>query len=350
MNEINATTNHAERAHARLSASRIERVGLCPGSLQAEEAMPPQPAGDAAARGTMIHELAELIYLNKPLPADAEPEGVAIARGYVQALRERVPNAKRTMIELNVTEALQTLHAELGGMADFVGIGGGQLTVCDLKTGRIPVDPVWNPQLLTYALGAALALKAPSTITVRLAIYQPDAGGWNEWTCTYGDLMDWGSRLEAIAKDAFGEQPPRVPSVDACRYCRAKPVCPALRGAAVSAAAEEFVVNKGNILKSPTVTAEMLDQAELCATWAEAVQTVAKAQIIDQPGSIVGWRMKDGRKMVGWKDKKMAEALLEGNREAWELKSASSVQKMGVDLPPGLIEESRAAASLARVK
>lgn len=44
----------------------------------------------------------------------------------------------------------------------------------------------------------------------------------------------------------------------------------------------------------------------------------------------------------------MAEELLATNRQAWELKSASAVQKMGLDLPAGLIEESRAAASLVR--
>jgi hypothetical protein len=339
------TVDHSIRAHARLSASRISRVSLCPGSLLAEEAMPPEPSSAAALRGTVVHELAEHLLAGRELPEDADAELVQMAQNYVKAVRDFTAQAKKLYIELNVTPALQAIHPALGGTADLVAVGGGMLTVADLKTGFVDVDPEWNPQLLTYALGAALALKAPDTINVRLAIYQQESGGWKEWHCKYVDLLDWQERLTEIAAQALTPNAPRNPSGPACKYCKARAVCPALRGMALTIAQDEF-----DAQKVTRITTTMMDEAQICMTWAEAVQDAARRQLIDKPESIVGWKLRDGRKMVKWKDEKMAAALLESNRDAWTLKSASTIQKLGVQLPAGLIEETRAAASLVRVK
>lgn len=347
---VQTDINHTERAHARLSASKIPRVLLCHGSLLAEEGMPPEPTNEAAARGTAIHEIAEHLLLGRSLPDDTPEDLIKVAQGYVKAVEQFTPNAKRKMVELSITEALQQIHPSLGGTADLVAIGGGELLVCDLKTGRIDVDPEHNPQLLTYALGAALALKAPSSVKVRLAIYQPDAGGWKEWACSYPDLMDWQDTLSEVAKLAHSPNAVRSPSTDACRYCRAKMTCPAIRDAAVSAAKVEFAVDKSKPLAAPEVTTAILDDAQLCVIWADSVQAAAKTQLVSRPDSIAGWRLKDGRKMQKWKDSKMAAAVLVGHPEAFTLKSPSAIAELGLELPVGLIEETRASASLAKVK
>ena len=341
------TVNHKERAHARLSASRIARVSLCAGSLLAEEAAPPEESSAAAMRGTIVHELAETILAGRPLPENPDVALLKMAENYVKAVMDFTATAKKRYVELDVTPALQTIHPDLGGTADLVAIGGGMLTVCDLKTGRIDVDPEWNPQLLTYALGAALQLKAPPTVNVRLAIYQEDSGGWKEWHCTYPDLLDWKERLADIARTAFDPKALRTPSPPACKYCRARATCPELRMASVMSAKKEFAPIQPD---SPAITTDMLDDAELCSIWADSVKEAAKRQLIDRPESIVGWRLRDGRKMVKFKDEKMAGALLADHREAWTLKSASTIQKLGLNLPAGLIEETRAAASLVREK
>lgn len=346
MNDI----NHTERFHARMSASKIPSLALCLGKLNAESALPEEPAGEAAARGTAIHEIAEALYEGAALPDDTPADLVKVAQKYVDTLRQMTVGCKRTIIEMDVTDALSSVHPSLGGTADFVGIGGNALTVVDLKTGRVEVSPENNLQLMTYALGAAIALKAPPGIYVRLAIYQPECGGWKEWGCSYADLMDWKESLRKLAKAASEPTAPRTPSTDACRYCRAKAVCPELRSKAVAAAAVEFKVNKENRVLSPEVTGEMLEQAELCATWAEAVQGAAKTQLINKPGSIEGWRLRDGRKMVKWRDGQMARALLADKIECWDLKSPSAVKALGVEVPPSLIEETRVSASLVREK
>ena len=60
---------HETRKHARLSASRTDRFMSCPGSYRLESLMPYEPAGEAAAIGTAIHELSEIILRNGQIPS-----------------------------------------------------------------------------------------------------------------------------------------------------------------------------------------------------------------------------------------------------------------------------------------
>jgi len=339
------TVNHTVRLHAKLSASRVPRVALCAGSLLAEDALPQEPSGEAAAKGTAIHELAERILTGQPISDDAPADLVEVAQKYAHVVTEQTKGAKKHFVELDVTEALKTIHPWLGGTADYVAVGGGVLTVVDLKTGRNEVDPEWNPQLLTYALGAAVALKAPDNVKVRLAIFQPDCGGWKEFWCAYPDLMDWRDSLLGVANRAMQANAPRTPTPEACKYCRARVHCPELQTQVKEQAKQDHCEN---ILDM--VTMEMLDAAELCSIWADSVKEAGKRQLIDKPDSIPGWKMREGRKMVKWKDNKMAAAMLSGHPEAFELKSVSAVQKLGLDIPPSLIDETRTAASLVRAK
>lgn len=337
------TVNHTVRLHAKLSASRVSRVALCAGSLLAEDALPPEPSGEAATRGTAIHEIAEHLLAGQAIPEGVEQELIEVAQKYVHVVREQTKGAKKHFVELDVTDALKSIHPWLGGTADYVAIGGGTLTICDLKTGRIEVDPQWNAQLLTYALGAAIKLKAPPTVKVRLAIFQPDCGGWREWSCEYADLMDWRDSLLTIANKAMLDNAPRTPNAKACQYCRARVHCPELQAEVTEQAVVEFDAKQ-------VVTREMMDAAVLCQLWANSVQEAGRRQIIDKPHSIPGWLLRDGRKMVKWRDNKMAAAMLIDHPEAFELKSVSAVQKLGLEVPASLIDETRTAPSLARAK
>ena len=98
------------------------------------------------------------------------------------------------------------------------------------------------------------------------------------------------------------------------------------------------------------ITPELLAEAELAGIWADSVKDGAKLQLITNPGSIVGWHLKPGRKMVTWKSQALAEKYFKDQRDAWTLKSVSAVQKVVFDLPAELINETSVASSLARVK
>jgi hypothetical protein len=332
---------HETRKHARLSASRTDRFMSCPGSYRLESIMPYEPAGEAAAIGTQIHELSEIILSHGQVPAGTDPDHIAMAQAYADFVNTLVENPRKKLIEVNLDSGLKSLHPALGGTADAVLVDGDHLHVVDLKTGRVAVDATDNKQLLTYALGAMRQFKAPSHITCTMHIFQPRVGH-SKWTVTGQDLIDHGDRLKAAAELALTSDAPTNPSPDACRYCRAKTICPSMREKVQTAARSDFMPDM-------TVTPEMLDDAALVAAWAEMVQSAAKTQIADGK-AIQGWTMRAGRKTKFWKDEALVMQAFKDNAKVWELKSPSAVLKLGIEVSEDLVGEKQAAASLVRGK
>ena len=145
---------HETRKHARLSASRTDRFMQCPGSYRLESLMPYEAAGEAAAIGTAIHELSEIILRGGAIPTGTDPDHLSMAQGYANFVNTLVENPRKKLIEVNLDEGLKSLHPALGGTADAILVDGNHLHVIDLKTGRVAVEAEDNKQLLTYALGA----------------------------------------------------------------------------------------------------------------------------------------------------------------------------------------------------
>jgi len=332
---------HETRKHARLSASRTDRFMQCPGSYRLESLMPYEPAGEAAAIGTAIHELSELILSGNEVPAGTDPDHVAMAQGYADFVNTLVENPRKKLIEVNLDEGLKSLHPALGGTADAVLVDGNHLHVIDLKTGRVAVDAEDNKQLLTYALGAMRQLKAPNTIECTMHIFQPRVGH-SKWTVSGNYLELHGKRLKEAAELALSGDAPTNPSVDACRYCKAKTICPSMREKVQETARSDFKPDT-------TVTPEMLENAALVAAWADAVQSAAKAQIIEGK-AIQGWTMRAGRKTKFWKDEALVMEAFKDTPTAWELKSPSAVLKLGVEVSEDLVGEKSAAPSLVKAK
>lgn len=338
---MKAPVNHEIRKHARLSASRTDRFMSCPGSYRLESLMPYEPAGEAAAIGTAIHELSEIILRGGEIPMGTDPDHISMAQNYANFVNTLVENPRKKLIEVSLDDGLKSLHPALGGTADAVLVDGDHLHVIDLKTGRIAVDATDNKQLLTYALGAMRQFKAPSHITCTMHIFQPRVGH-SKWTVTGQELIDHGQKLKAAAELALTSDAPTNPSVDACRYCRAKTICPSMREKVQEAARSDFKPDT-------TVTPEMLDTAALVSAWAEAVQAAAKEQITSGV-AIQGWTMRQGRKTKFWKDEAMVMQAFKDVDAVWELKSPSAVLKLGVEVSEDLVGEKVAASSLVRAK
>jgi len=332
---------HETRKHARLSASRTDRFMQCPGSYRLESLMPWEPAGEAAAIGTAIHELSEIILSGKEIPTGTDPDHVAMAQSYADFVNNLVENPRKKLIEVNLDEGLKSLHPALGGTADAVLVDGDHLHVVDLKTGRVAVDATDNKQLLTYALGAMRQFKAPSHITCTMHIFQPRVGH-SKWTVSGAYLELHGKRLKEAAELALTGDAPTSPSPDACRYCKAKTICPSMREKVQEVARSDFKPDT-------TVTPEMLENAVLMAAWADSVQAAAKDQLADGK-TIQGWTMRAGRKTKFWKDEALVMEAFKDNLSAWELKSPSAVLKLGVEVSEDLVGEKQAASSLVKEK
>jgi RecB family exonuclease len=333
---------HTERKHARLSASRTERFMACPGSVRLEAQMPYEPAGEAAADGTAIHELAERIFRGEEIDdPDVKPEHLAMAQEYVDFINNLVEKPRKKLIEVNVDAGLKSLHPSLGGTADAVLVDGDHLIICDLKTGRVPVEAKDNKQLLTYALGVMRQFNAPASIQCTMHIFQPRAGH-SKWTVSGVDLITHGHELKKAAELALSPDAPVIPSPDACKYCKAKTICPAMRQKVQDNARKDFAPDTA-------ITPEMLELATLAADWSDAVITAAKKQLTDGE-TISGWNLKPGRKTRFWKSEALAAAALKDHPEAFSLKSPSAIADLKIEVSEDLIGVKQAAASLAKDK
>ena len=333
---------HTERAHARLSASRAERFMTCPGSVRLEAQMPPEPAGEAAALGTMLHELSEKILRGEEIDnPDLDPDHLQMAQSYADYVNGISANPRKKLIEVNVDAGLKSLHQALGGTADAVIVDGDHLHVIDAKFGRVLVEAKDNKQLLTYALGVMRQFNAPASIQCTMHIFQPRAGH-SKWTVSGIDLITHGLELKKAADLALSPDAPTNPSPDACKYCKAKTICPSMRQKVQDNARKEFATDTA-------ITPEMLELAHLAADWSDAVITAAKKQLTDG-ATISGWNLRPGRKTRFWKSEALAAAALKDHPEAFSLKSPSAIADLKIEVSEDLIGVKQAAASLAKEK
>ena len=333
---------HTERAHARLSASRAERFMTCPGSVRLEALMPYEPAGEAAALGTALHELSERILRGEQIDdPDIPADHIEMAQSYANYVNGISEKPRKKLIEVNLDAGLKSLHPSLGGTADAVVVEGNHLHIIDAKFGRVPVEAENNKQLMTYALGAMRQLNAPADIQCTMHIFQPRAGH-SKWTVSGVDLISHGHDLVNSARLALSPDAPTIPSPDACKYCKAKTICPSMRQKVQDNARKDFAPDT-------TVTPEMIELAKLAETWSEAVLTAAKQQLTNG-ATINGWNLKPGRKTRFWKSEELAAAALKDYPQAFTLRSPAAIADLKIEVSEDLIGITHAAPSLAKEK
>lgn len=295
--KIRTKVENSNHAHALLSPSGSAKWLGCPASLICEYDIP-NTSGAAAVNGTCMHTLAETVLnrvikgedvradtykgvyaLNEgkgPIKALVKPEKGAVlitddfvsqVNKYVDYCRPIIDAAELVEVEsrVNLTRILHP-GVELNGnplqtfgTADLVALlplvkheceVGHMLIVGDLKTGRHKVLAKENKQMMLYALGLLRVYKRLYDITaVRLVIFQPYAGGADEWDTTPEALEQFGkfaSKAALKAIDAFQrgkkglKQADFRPGNDTCQWCRFSESCNAKRKVASSIAPDDL--------------------------------------------------------------------------------------------------------------
>lgn len=328
--------------HTLYSASSLDRLALCPPSARLGKDIP-DTSSVHAEKGTRIHALGEML-LNGEQPkidtdallVEIDADELRMATSYAEYVWEVAGETGTIYVEESFHKELAIYHPDLGGTADATVIFEDQIHIIDLKTGKTPVSAVENKQMLTYALGAVNKHGMDNFTNVHLHIYQP--GNISHVEYPMYKIKDWANELVEIAKRADDPFEKPNPSSKACHFCKAKTVCPAMHEKAIENAKQDFAEN--NLEK-------LLDDAKLAITWAEAIQEQAKQAILD--GKDAGkWTLKNGRKMISYKDKVGAEAYFAENEQAFELKSPSALKKLGYEVPAQYLEEKVSAPSLVR--
>lgn len=274
------------------SASSAQRYALCPGSFLLEQfVQEPDTAGADAQIGNRIHGFlaGEKINLDDDeakLAAICFSQEVEIAKA-VFPFQERLSITR----ERRLWAVDEGLNKAWSGKPDVVYHDGLNALVVDYKTGRGTVEhATGNAQLRALAVLVNQSCGPFGEITV--AIIQPLAG--EPTTCTYRseDLSRADYEINRLMADIRKPGQPRNPSAEACKYCRAKGVCPEAQAEVNSL--PTLVPRDGlEIVMTPEQIAEFLAKAPLAEAVIESVRGKAR-RMLEAGHAIPGWKLKPG--------------------------------------------------------
>lgn len=332
--------------HSTFSASSAERWIHCPGSIHMASLFP-STTSPAAEEGTLAHELAALMiegarrdaleaieakvnrfYEAHPDLRDSfatmlrtlEPYIDYVTAAYVNALA--VDPAAVLLTEQRVD--FSDIVPGGFGTSDVVIIGGGRVTVIDLKYGKgVPVSAKDNPQIRLYAIGAINAFDLVYDFDrVKMVIYQPRLDSVTEEELSVDALRAWAdTTVKPAAEAAASDDPPYCPG----EWC-ASHFCP---GAGVCRARAEYVLalerhaGKDPALLNDEELSDALTRADVLQKWAKALNSYAMGEI--QTGhAIPGWKIVEGRsnRIFADEDKVVAAAVRAGFAKALLFKSS----------------------------
>ena len=301
-------------SHAKLSPSAAERWMTCPGSVVLSKDMP-QKSSVFAEEGTLAHEAAERILLDKSYKADDEMyDNVMVYVDHVKQLGGTLHVEERVKVTDN-----------LWGTADAVVWQPSfkHLHIVDLKYGAgVPVEVIGNLQLKIYALATLLTFEYPAQ-QVTATIVQPRCphsdGPVRSVTYDVADLVDFHADLmDAIEQvdnatgsaQSYGWQGSMPvfaedylkPSDKGCRWCLASPICPKLKGMAQEAAKKVFA--KGQPY-DPAELAATLDTLPLLEGWIKNVREFAYEEA-ERGTTIPDWKLVEKRATRKWRDEQRA--------------------------------------------
>ena len=303
-------------AHYPLSPSASKRWLTCPGSVDLCRGKE-SPESSYAREGTIAHELAARMLLGEvvdppmlcnrcnslvaspPCQLCGSPE-YRIDVEMIQTLRrtyvafiESLRSSFDFLDEEVETKLESSVIEELGGTIDYKAIYRDGLLdriylhVADLKYGAgVPVEVEGNTQLLCYLLLASE--RHPNIRHFRLTVVQPRIGAGEPVTIevTLEELQDLAERIK-VAKTKADLAPG-----DHCRWCVAKPECPALRDQALAVSLATFGEHPAKAEASEeqlTQWLEMLDNRKAIEDYLQAIADRVLA-LIESGQPVPGWK------------------------------------------------------------
>lgn len=256
------------RTHREFSPSQSERFTLCRGSVNLLRKVTARPSSAAAIEGTEAHEVLEAGLTNKCTNAiDALAaskhrgtqrnqdflNSVNDALNYVWTLLDELEmlyGDAQLFIEYEVNPPVQSAPGQAAGYCDIAiySAKARRLWVIDFKHGYLAKAVIGNTQVKQYAAGFLYDERGfidPTSVDiVTLVIIQPRAyhpdGDTREYDVTPGDIFDYLMDLDLVIADCLRFDAPLTPGDDQCRFCDARPTCPAVEAKGLALVNETF--------------------------------------------------------------------------------------------------------------
>jgi len=305
------------------SASGFSRLALCPGSWNLEQTLPPQEENKYMALGTAVHAV---------LAGQAEfdtltEEGQDIATRCLSQFSEMIGQLDLGERTKEVIEERFWYYDELfqenlfSGAIDRIDFfGDDTAVVTDYKTGRVAQSgAAENYQLRAYAV---LVKKAfPQLKSIYVAIIQPLAAGKTIAEYNEEDLARAEKEIVGIVHASQKHDAIRTPSNDACKWCRAKSICPEVRQTH-----NEIQIVSGAVA-SRLSNDEILaidEKAEVVLDFIEEVRKEMKARMMAGQ-QFAGRSLTEGRKVRSVSDTQSVISALSGIVEQSDVLACTKV-------------------------
>jgi hypothetical protein len=301
--------NHAERAHAKLSASGSKRWLTCTPSAQLETQFP-DSTSSFAQEGTWAHEYAELLLTDFIFKMDlklftrrldtvmaetfATAENYEAVESYVSFVQGRIKQARAkdaaSVVMLEQRVDFSEWVPEGFGTGDVVIVSNGTLEIIDLKFGKgVQVEAQDNSQLRLYALGAWNEFEMLYDIeTVRMTIMQPRLNHISTDEMKLTDLVEWADGYVKPRADMAANGEGEFLPGEHCRFCKARFTCRARAKETIEA---DF---KEPELLTDEEIAELLLKVDEIEKWAKDIQEYARTKA-EQGTKFSGWKLVEGR-------------------------------------------------------
>ena len=364
----------SEAAHSYWSASKFESLMLCPGKIVLEDGAPDN-TNAYAAEGTAAHQVLTwalqeerpaAAYIGRVLHLDSrgkvcDPDinKVEFTFEVDEEMTEHVQTCIDYCLDLkgddgvlfadirvNYSSYLDVEEHTAWGTADVIIARGNEIIVVDFKYGRgVEVDAESNPQMSLYGLGALQDYNGlvADFEHVRLAISQPRIkSAPSEWDCSVEELETWGRSTARSAvvscklaiefkndtpvEPELWEQTYLRPSEKACKFCRAKATCPALRAEVSSTVFEAHPADPHEFARLGTVDpvtapgddaawiAACLTKVDLIEDWCKAIRAETERRLL-AGDNVPGFKLVQGKRGARqWTDAKVAEETLKTMR------------------------------------
>lgn len=317
-------------SHASFPASAAYRWMTCGASAVIDTSEVPERESAYANRGTYLHKVAHQCLEDGSWPL---PGGSLKAVGGGEARPGDLTSDECDAVTAYINYVCSRggiqsyeVHSWFipglsGGTSDavVVGEGGRQLEIIDFKSGSgVKVSAVENWQAIIYALGTVrkyAPILDPDPL-IDITIHQPTIDNVHTWTLTLPELEERGRAIRARVSGVLNGDAEFNPDEEACRWCPARTICPALQAQAQAAARAEFEKYADppdpQLLDMADLSlGQKLQLAPLVRTWAKAVEDEARATLLDGK-KVDGFKVVEGRKgNRSWADRKRAKGLLE---------------------------------------